>query len=377
MASSTTTIAKNETWISLLGPRDVPVDGVEDYCTFLAEALYTRGIALNQVRIDWRHFGWAHALRQLARESVSWRGSWVLLQFTALAWSRRGFPFGALAVLRILHRRGARVAVVFHEPFRQTANPTWFNRIRGNCQDWVVRKLYEGADLAVFADPLATIPWLPAEHSKAAFIPIGANIPERLPIEGSPALRTGSTRTIAVFCLSDLPNLRNELADISHALKSVASSAPKIRLVFLGRGTTEAKEEIDRAFAGIPAEILNLGLLPAAEVSRTLSDSDVMLCVRGLLFPRRGSAIAGIACGLPIIAYAGASEKTPLLEAGIDLVPYRDEAALASSLSRILNDNGRWQSLHERSVLAHQKYFSWTVIAAAFCNFLHPPRPSA
>src|ERR1700683_64696 len=178
MASSTTTIPKNETWIALLGPRDIPVDGVEDYCTFLAEALFTRGIGLNQVRVDWRRFGWAYALRQLARESVSWRGRWVLLQFTALAWSRRGFPFGALAVLRILRRRGARVAVVFHEPFRQTASPTWFNRIRGNCQDWVVRKLFEGADRAVFADPLGTIPWLPAEHSKAAFIPIGANIPE-------------------------------------------------------------------------------------------------------------------------------------------------------------------------------------------------------
>jgi hypothetical protein len=49
-----------------------------------------------------------------------------------------------------------------------------------------------------------------------------------------------------------------------------------------------------------------------------------MLCVRGKLFPRRGSALAGIACGLPIIAYAGATEGTPLAEAGIELVPYRD-----------------------------------------------------
>jgi glycosyltransferase involved in cell wall biosynthesis len=299
------------------------------------------------------------------------------LQFTALAWSRRGFPFGALAVLRILRKQGARVAVVFHEPFRQTANPTRFNRIRGNCQDWVVRKLFEGADRAVFADPLDTIPWLPVEHSKAAFIPIGANIPERLSVAGSPTSRTGSTRTIAVFCLSDLPNRQNELSDISHALKSVALNGAKIRLVFLGRGTAEAKEEIDRAFAGIPAEGLNLGLLPAADVSGTLSDSDVMLCVRGLLFPRRGSAIAGIACGLPIIAYAGASEGTPLLEAGIELVPYRDAAALASSLSRILTDDNHWQALRERSILAHRKYFSWDVIAASFCNFLNPTRPSA
>ncbi len=363
--------------IAWLGRRDFPTDGIEDYCAFLGEALSRRAIELKTTHIDWDTLGWMRALRQLSRESTSWRGNWVLLQFTALAWSRRGFPFAVLFALRTLRRRGARVAVVFHEPARQTSAPTLINRIRGACQDWVIRKLYDGAERAIFADPLDTIPWLPPDHVKATFIPIGANIPELLHVAESAPPATGTTKTIAIFCLSDLPNRLNELADISHAVRSVASSGAKIRVVFLGRGTPESQDDIYRAFAGVPAEVLNLGLLPAAEVSRTLADSAVMLCVRGPLFPRRGSAIAGIACGLPIIAYAGASEGTPLLEAGIELVPYRDADALAACLIRLLKDSDHWRKQHERSIQAQKKYFSWDLIAQSFCDFLNPSRPQS
>jgi glycosyltransferase involved in cell wall biosynthesis len=95
-----------------------------------------------------------------------------------------------------------------------------------------------------------------------------------------------------------------------------------------------------------------------------------MLCVRGRLFPRRGSAMAGVTCGLPIVAYAGASEGTPLAEAGIELVPYRDVAALSRSLGRILEDRGHWEELHIRSLRAQEKYFSWKAIAENFLSAL-------
>lgn len=356
--------------IALLGRRDVPVDGVEDYCTFLGHALAHHGVELERVRVNWDALGWVRALRELSGSARAWRNQWVILQFTALAWSNHAVAFGVLFALRVLRRRGTRVAVVFHEPCRQTADPSGINQIRGAVQDWIVRKLYEKADRAIFADPLDAIPWLPAQHAKAVFIPIGANVPESLSSANAIANTNSSTKTIAVFCLSNSSNRGNELADVSYAIRSVASQGMKVRVVFLGRGTTEAGDDIARAFAGITAEVLNLGLVPAAEVSRTLAASHVMLCVRGQLFPRRGSAIAGIACGLPIIAYAGASEGGPILEAGIELAPYRDTDALASVLSRVLTDNDLWQQLHERSVQAHRNYFSWDVIAKALVNAL-------
>jgi hypothetical protein len=367
MASENNTRTIAATWIAVLGRKDFPTDGVDDYCAYLGHALSRCGAQLNSIHVDWDALGWMRALRELSREAPSWRGNMVLLQFTSLSWSSRGFPFGAVFALRTLLRCGARVAVVFHEPVRQTGTPTLINRIRGTCQDWVIRKLYEGAERAIFADALSSIPWLPRDHSKAVFIPIGANIPEPQPVteSGHPAGET--IKTIAVFCLTDP---QKELADISHAVRFAASASAKIRVVFLGRGTPEAQAEINLAFAGIPAEVLNLGLLPATDVSYHLVRSTLMLCVRGSLFSRRGSAIAGIACGLPIVGYVGPTTTFPITEAGLELVPEGDRDALAKALCRVLSDDRLRQDLHLRSLRAHENYFSWDKIAERFINEL-------
>ena len=354
--------------VALLGRPDTPTDGVADYCTFLAKALEVRGIRMSLARVRWMENGWFNGLRQLWHESAEWRGQWVLLQYTALGWSRRGFPLGAVVTLVILRRRGVRCAVVFHEPYRQIEHsPRWIDRIRGACQDWTVRAMYRRTEKAVFADPLETIAWLPKNRTKAAYIPIGANIPEALPRSNNDG---NSQKTVAIFCLSDAPNRQREVNDISQAMNLAAANGIRLRVVFLGRGTAEAKEDIGHAFQKSSVEVLNLGLRSAEQISRVLSESDAMLCVRGKLFPRRGSALAGIACGVPIIAYAGLAEGTPLAEAGIELVPYGDSIALGNTLARTLTARNRWQELHQRNLEVHEKYFSWNSIATKLIDAL-------
>jgi glycosyltransferase involved in cell wall biosynthesis len=360
--------------VALLGRPDTPTDGVADYCTFLAKALEARGFQMSLAPVRWMEDGWFNGLRRLWHESAEWRGQWVLLQYTALGWSRRGFPLGAVATLVILRRRGARCAVVFHEPYRQIEHSSrWIDRIRGACQDWTVRALYRCTEKAVFADPLETIAWLPKNRTKAAYIPIGANIPEALPRSNND--RNGQ-KTVAIFCLSDAPNRQREINDISQAMNLAAANGIRLRVVFLGRGTAEASEDIGHAFQKSSVEVLNLGLRSAEQISRVLSESDAMLCVRGKLFPRRGSALAGIACGIPIIAYAGLAEGTPLAEAGIELVPYGDSIALGNALARTLMARNRWQELHERNLEVHEKYFSWNSIATRLIDALDIGRSS-
>jgi glycosyltransferase involved in cell wall biosynthesis len=161
-----------------------------------------------------------------------------------------------------------------------------------------------------------------------------------------------------------------EVGDIAYAVRCAAGHIPQMRIVFLGRGTDEAKEEIERAFSGAGVEVRNLGLVSAAEISETLAGADAMLCVRGRITPRRGSVMAGIACGVPIMGYAGAAEATPLAEAGIEFVPYRDREALAGALTKILKDSDLRTSLRERNQRAQQKYFSWDAIAVSLCASL-------
>ena len=225
--------------IALLGHTDTPVDGVEDYCSYLSCALERFDARIEVVHVSWFDIGWFAAIRRLARECTSWQRQWVVLQFTALAWSRHGFPFGVLAVLAVLRNRGVRCAVMFHEPDRHGGS-RWIDRVRGICQDWVIRKIYRDAELAILPDPLPTIPWLPTGDSKAVFIPIGANLPYRTP---KPATN-GMVKTVAVFCLSGAFHLAEELKDISEAIQTATAAGAQIRLLFLGRGTNEAKGDI-------------------------------------------------------------------------------------------------------------------------------------
>ena len=367
MATVQKTIEQQETWIALLGRRDTPVDGVEDYCTFLGKALGARGIELKLVRVPWIERGWVGGLRWVAQESASWRGKWVIVQYTALGWSRRGFPFLALAVLAVLRHRGARVAIVFHEPTRQQGGGVrWIDRLRGKCQDWVIRKLFRAAEKSIFTVPLDTVSWLGAGEAQPAFIPIGANIPDRLP---EPKV-TRDEGTVAVFCLDGMPALRQELLDILGAARAAAKNGARLRVVFVGRGTKEAEADIAAAFHDVPVETSILGLLDADRLTETLAASDVMLCVRGKINQCRGSALAGIACGLPIVAYAGEVEGTPLADAGLLLVPFRDSGALGAALYRVLTDSNLSRDLQEKSHRAQQKYFSWDLIAASYARWL-------
>ncbi len=212
---------------------------------FLARALAPGGVHLHHVRVQWITQGWIGAFRQLVSESAAWRGKWVLLQYTALSWSRRGFPFAALLVVAILRRSGARVAVVFHEPHRQ-GGLRWPDRIRGACQDWVIQKMYRWTAKSIFTVPIDTITWLPRDEDKAAFIPIGANIPE-------PAhrLRTlplkDKEKTVIVFGVTGAPEMAREVADIAGIMHETSKTLKKLRLVVVGRGSIEAREQLASA----------------------------------------------------------------------------------------------------------------------------------
>lgn len=364
-------------WFALLGRQDIPVDGVDDYCTFLGEALAARGIELKKSRVPWSERGRLRALRNLWGERAAWRGNWVLLQYTALSWSRRGFPFYALAVVTLLRQAGAHCAIVFHESQGVAVSEKRTARIRRALQNGVARGLHLLASKSIFADRLETIPWLRKNDPKAAFIPIGANIPEpRTKFDGS-VQGNGVQRSIGVFCLSDEPNLLLELRDVAVAAGKAAANGSRVRVSFMGRGTPQAEAHIERIFRDVPVEISNLGIVSAEKVSATLSACDAMLCVRGKVYPNRGSAIAGIACGIPMVGYAGGVEGTPLAEAGLVLVPYRDSEAFGEALLRVLSDPVYARELRERSARAQQNYFSWDVIAGGFIDLLCAPQNGA
>jgi glycosyltransferase involved in cell wall biosynthesis len=354
--------------VALTGYRDKPTDGVVDYCNFLRQALAKRGVQLQVVALPVDEQSWWPALRHLWRQACGWRGCWVLLQYTALAWSRRGFPFLTLAALAILRMRGARCAIVFHEP-GGLDGPRAIDHMRCRFQNWTVRTLHRFSSKSVFTVPLETIPWRRHASNNSAFIPLGANIPENLADRVIPG-NSEAPKTVVVFCVSEPPYRQQEVEDISSATRAVAADAGiKLRVIFVGRGTLEANDEINRAFEGSQIEVCNRGLLEAEEITRLFSESHAMLAVRGKLYLRRASALAGIACGLPIIGYAGAAQGTIIEEAGVTLVPFGDRETLSKALRDILTKPTLWQEMHEKNVRVQQQYLSWDALATSYIEF--------
>jgi hypothetical protein len=351
----------------LLGRRDEPTDGVTDYCQFLGEALARRNARLELTRVSWFEQGWPQALAVLQSESKDWRGEWALLQYTALAWSRRGLPLHVLRVARILQRNGARIGVVFHDA-TSMYSPRLLDRARYRIQAMIMRHLYDRAAKSILTVPPETIAWLPQNPSRAAYIPIGANIPESLePRVYDPQ---HMTHTIGIFSVTGGTEGDAELRDISVAAKKVKESLGAVRLELFGRGAENAQKRLEYALEGSGVALRVRGILPAEEIRRTLASCDALLCVRGYSTSRRGTAIAGVACGLPVIGYGEPGSDPAIDAAGVQLSPWRNAEALADSLVRVLSDAKLWQELHQRSVKAQRDFFSWTAVANRYVDAL-------
>lgn len=113
------------------------------------------------------------------------------------------------------------------------------------------------------------------------------------------------------------------------------------------------------------------GVVEPSRVIQKLSVCDVLLFVRGSISSRRGSAIAGIACGLPIIAYSGSETAAPITDAGVVLVSPNQPDDLNSALVRVLSDTNYRMDLAARSRAAYQTYFAWAAIADRFSALLN------
>src|SRR5689334_17261278 len=128
----------SEHCVALLGRADQPTDAVEEYCRYLSEALREHNFDLELVRVNWPEEGWRASLSDL-QEAGRWRGQWFCLQYTALAWSRRGFPFNFLRVIRALREAGARVGVVYHDGDPDKGR-RWIDKLRRAAQLRTMRR---------------------------------------------------------------------------------------------------------------------------------------------------------------------------------------------------------------------------------------------
>ena len=358
-----------ERCVALLGRADTPTDAVEDYCRYLGDALEKHDMHLDLVRVPWAERGWNEAVRELREKTEGEKGCWFLLQYTALAWSRRGFPLHVPELIRVLKRPGARCAVVFHDggPY---AGSRLIDRTRRMAQVYAMRKALRMADLTILTYPPEKASWIPSGSRNIVFIPVGANLPCPERVWGAKKNKADGARAVCVFSVSPGPAGRAEVEWIAQAMRHAAQKIKGLQLVIAGRNSIEAGRKLQKRLNGASVEVIVHGLLAADEIVHVLGGCNAMLFARGQISSRRGSAIAGIACGLPVIACKGSETAPPMTEAGVVLLPAEDKNGFGPALVRVLTDDSYRESLAERSRNAQRRYFSWDAIAAQYATAL-------
>ena len=352
--------------IALLGRKDEPTDAIEEYCRYLGSALHSCGIELEIQRVGWETKGWRDSLRALRQQSEGWSQAWVLVQYTALAWSARGFPFRFLRVLRTLRRAGARVGVVFHdaEPY---SGSRAIDRLRRRVQTQTMRLATKLADTTIFTVPPEKLSWLSAAPQNAVFIPVGPNLPfPKTQIIAS----SDGIPTVGVFSITGGKPGARETQDIILAIREAAKRVGQMRLSVFGRHAELREVDLCQGLQGLPVEISIEGVAAGERIVNHLAACNVFLFVRGGISTRRSSAIAGIAAGLPIVAYENSETAPPVTDAGVVLIGESQPEEAGKALARILCDPVFRRELSARSRAAYEAHFAWPAVAERYAALL-------
>jgi len=355
--------------VAVLGQRNEAIDAVEEYCRYLGAALEKHAFSLDIARVEWATKGWRRSLRELREKVGNEPNTWVLLQYTSLAWSRRGFSLRVPGIIQTLKKNGARCAVVFHDVEGYYGNRL-IDRIRRATQLHAMRKAVRLADFSILTIPTERIPWIDRNSRNVVFIPVGANLPSPEKAWSQEKDRARNLPTVTVFSLSGNRAGAEEVESIAQTVRYAAERMGALRLLVIGRHSEIAGSQLKEGLMGTSVQVTIHGLLPAEEVVQKLGASDVLLFTKGPISSRRGSAIAGIACGLPVIASEGWETGAPITEAGVVLIPETAKNEFGPALLRVLTDAAYRAKLSERSRRAQEVYFSWSAIAGRYAKEL-------
>lgn len=154
------------------------------------------------------------------------------------------------------------------------------------------------------------------------------------------------------------------------AVRHATQQLGRLKLSVFGRHAELREQDLRDGLRDLPVELSVEGVISPAAVVRRLSACDVLLFVRGGISSRRGSAIAGIACGVPVIAFASGETASPITEAGVLVLPSDAPDELPQALVRVLSDTELRETLRLRNSMIYAEYFSWPAIATRFAALL-------
>lgn len=265
----------------------------------------------------------------------------------------------------------------FVTTFHDLRHPYLFPKA-GPLRSWPTRHLARASALTIGtngADVAALRKW----GANTALIPIGSNIPVAS-IRDAQAIRMkcGIPADAMLLTTFGLLNRSKGIETAIDALALLRQGGVDAYLLLVGAGAgvndptnraTEAAIDRQCAAAGLIAFVRKTGRLPAAEVAEALAASDVcVLPYRDGASPRRGSLLAALAQGIPVVTTTpapGAYGGVPAFRDGeaARCVPPGDARAVADAAQAMRRDDTLARRLRAGAA-AYAAHFTWPTIAA-------------
>ncbi len=326
-----------------------------------------------QVAAVLKEWGWT-SWNPMLQAASKWRADILHVQYQTAAFGMH--PAINFLPLRLQVNRGRpRLVYTFHD----LRVPYLFPKA-GAVRQWVTLLPAHWSDAAIATnreDYVLLSRELRGAGRRIASIPIGSNIDPRPPSDYSREVwrhRLGIEAGDKVLCYFGFINASKGVETLARTLDRLREDGIKVKLLMVG-GRVGDSDPANVAYLqrvealaqqlGIADSILWTGYAPTEHVSAHLLAADVCLLpyLDGASF-RRGSLMAALAHGLPIVSTRPESDE-PLIVDGENmlLVPAGDHNATAEAVRRLLNSPDLSAKL-SKGALGLAQGFSWEAIAA-------------
>lgn len=292
--------------------------------------------------------------------------AWILLQYMPFSYGRWGFaPKLVRDAITLKRTTGALFGVMVHEAW--VAMDTWRTGVMGAYQRLQLRSLLLIADVIFVSTGYLRA----ALGSRAVHVPVGSNItPIAKPRhEARRELGIADEFVVALFGTG---NPHRVLKHPEAAISGLAAvrGAAKLRVFNLGAGAGPLQ---------VPSEVRvdTPGGLPAHDISRHLLASDVLLLsFSDGISTRRGTLMAGLAHGVPVVGLRGISTDDVLTAhpEAVVLTPVGDPVAFADAVLALTGDPQRLEQTGRAGAALYAECFDWPVIAERVTTVLEDAR---
>jgi glycosyltransferase involved in cell wall biosynthesis len=342
--------------------RDRKVDGIRDYGERLADELSSRSIEVEFGPVFRRGSSELRAwMRIWARFCRAGRGSAIVVQYNPFSFARWGFaPWlpAILLALKISWRR-PRIAIMVHEPYVPMKSLKW--TVMGLWQRFQLAALRLAADV-VFASNdrwsdrfRGRPPRRPAHH-----LPVGSNLPDRRSERGAERRRCGledGTLAVAVIARDHETWLQSYAVG---ALNAIAGTGGPVTLLLLG-AEAPALSNLDSRIV-----VQKTGYLPGDALGEKLAAADLFLApLSDGVSTKRGTVMAALQHGLPVVATEGPATDTVLRCSGsaITLTPVGSPNQFATAAVVVATDEPARNAQATAARELYEQQFDWAVIS--------------